>query len=112
MKSTVTELIELAEQGMSQEKRKMAERLLKGYRVEKDEVKAVSLLDDCVAHGNTDVMVMLAKRCAHGRGMEHDAERAEALLSDAAKKGNDEARILMRLIKDWKGKESINLRSL
>ena len=93
-------------------KRDMAGRLLKGDGVEKDKEKAVSLLEECVAHGDTDAMVMLAKCCALGRGMEHNAERAEALLSDAAKKGNNEARILMKLINEWKGKEFIDLEGL
>ena len=90
----------------------MAKRLLEGDGVDKDEAKAVSLLEDCVAHGDADAMVMLAKCCALGHGMEHDAERAEALVSEAAEKGNDEARILLQLINDWKGKERIDLRGL
>ena len=89
--------------------REMAWRLLNGYGADKDEEKAVSLLEDCVARCDVDAMVMLAKCCALGRGIEHDAKRAEALLSDAAKKGNDEARFLMKLINEWKGKESIDL---
>ena len=83
----------------------MAKRLVFGDGVDKDEAKAVSLLEDCVTHGDTDAMVMLAKCCALGRGMEHDAERAEALVSEAADKGNHEARFLLRLINDWKGTE-------
>ena len=90
----------------------MARRLMEGDGVDKDEAKAVSLLEDCVAHGDADAMVMLAKCCALGRGMEHNAERAEALVSDAAKKGNDEARILLQLINEWKGKQRIDLRGL
>ena len=93
-------------------KRKMAKRLLEGDGVDKDEAKAVSLLEDCVAHGDADAMVMLAKCCALGRGMEHNAERAEALVSEAAEKGNHEARILLQLINDWKGKDEIDLRRL
>ena len=92
-----------------EEKREMARRLMEGDGVDKDEAKAVSLLEDCVAHGDADAMVMLAKCCALGRGMEHNAERAEALVSDAAKKGNDEARFLLQLINDWKGTERLNL---
>ena len=95
-----------------EEKREMARRLLEGDGVDKDEAKAVSLLEDCVAHGDADAMVMLAKCCALGRGMEHNAERAEALVSEAAEKGNHEARILLRLINDWKGKEYIYLGGL
>ena len=93
-------------------KREMAWRLLFGDGVDKDEAKAVSLLEDCVAHGGTDAMVMLAKCCALARGMEHDAERAEALVSDAAKKRNDEARFVLKLINDWKGEKRIDLRGL
>ena len=90
-------------------KREMARRLLEGDGADKDEAKAVSLLEDCVAHGDTDAMTMLAKCCALGCGMEHNAERAEALVSEAAEKGNDEACILLQLINDWKGEESIDL---
>ena len=90
----------------------MARRLMEGDDVDKDEALAVSLLEDCVAHGDTDAMVMLAKCCALGRGMEHNAKRAEALVSEAAKKRNREARILLRLIDDWKGKERIDLKCL
>ena len=88
-------------------KREMARRLMEGDGVDKDEANAVSLLEDCVAHGDSDAMVILAKCCALGHGMEHNAERAEALVSDAAKKGNHEARILLRFTNCWKGKESI-----
>ena len=90
-------------------KRELAKRLMEGDGVDKDEAKAVSLLEDCVAHGDVDAMVMLAKCCALGRGMEHNAERAEALVSEAAKKRNHEARILLRLINNWKGGKSIDL---
>ena len=93
-------------------KREMAKRLLIGDGVDKDQAKAVSLLEDCVALGDTDAMVMLAKCCALARGMEHNAERAAALVSDAAKKENHEARLLMRFINYWKGKECINMSCL
>ena len=87
----------------------MAKRLLEGDGVDKDEAKAVSLLEDCVAHGDADAMMMLAKCCALARGMEHNAERAEALVSEAAEKGNHEARVLLQLINEWKGEKSIDL---
>ena len=93
-------------------KRKMARRLLEGDGVDKDEAKAVSLLEDCVAHGDADAMVMLAKCCALARGMEHNAERAETLVSEAAVKGNDEARVLLDIINDWKGRQFIDLKGL
>ena len=93
-------------------KREMARRLLIGDGVDKDEAKAVSILEDCVAHGDVDAMVMLAKCCALAHGIEHNAGRAEALVSDAAEKGNHEARILMRLINDCKGQQSIYLKGL
>ena len=93
-------------------KREMARRVLNGDGVDKDEAKAVSILEDCVDHGDTDAMVMLAKCCALARGMEHNTERAEALLSDAAQKGNEEARALMEFINDYKGQDSIVLNCL
>ena len=93
-------------------KKKMARRLLNGDGVHKDQAKAVSILEDCVALSDTDAMVMLAECYALARGMEHNAERAEALLSDAAEKGNHEACILMQLINDCKGKEFIDRRGL
>ena len=99
----------LTTQGNTEAKREMARRLMEGNGVDKDEAKAVSLLEDCVAHGDVDAMLLLAKCCALGRGMEHNAERAEALLSDAAEKENDEAHILLQLINDWKGKQEIKL---
>ena len=93
-------------------KREMARRLVEGDGVDKDEAKAVSLLEDCVAHGDADAMMMLAKCCALGHGMKHDTERAEALVSNAAEKGNHEARVLSQLINRWKGKECIYLERL
>ena len=99
-------------QGDMKTKRKMAKRLMEGDGVDKDEAKAVSLLEDCVAHGDADAMVILAKCCVLGCSMEHNAERVEALVSDAAEKGNHEARILLQLINDWKGKEDIDLSGL
>ena len=93
-------------------KRELARRLVEGDCVDKDEAKAVSLLEDCVAHGDADAMVILARCCALARGMEHNADRAEALVSEAAEKGNDEARVLSQLINRWKGKECIYLERL
>ena len=92
--------------------REIAWKLLIGDGMEKDEENGMWFLQYCVADGDADAIQMLAKCCALGRGMEYDAERAETLLSDAAKKGNEEARILMQLINDWKGMESIDLESL
>ena len=101
-----------ATQEDTEAKRERARRLLEGDDVDKDEAKAVSLLEECVAHSDADAMVLLAKCCALGRGMEHDAGRAEALVSEAAEKENHEARILLQLINDWKGKERIDLSCL
>ena len=95
-----------------QEKREIAEQLLFGNGVDKDEVKAVTLLEDCVARGDADAMLMLAKCCALGRGMKHNAERAEALVIEAAWKGNNEAWCLRKLINDWKEITSLSLKGL
>ena len=111
-KQSVKELQKAAAKGHKKEKRELARRLLEGDGVDKDETKAVSLLEDCVILDDPFAMVMFAKCCALGRGTEHNAERAEALVSDAAEKGNDEAHILLQLINDWKGKECIDLWSL
>ena len=87
-------------------KRKKAKQLMKGDGVEQDEAKAVSLLEDCVAHGDADSMMVLAKCCALGCGMEYNAKRAEALVSEAANKGNAEAQNMMEHITVCKGEES------
>ena len=90
-------------------KREMARRLLEGDGADKDEAKAVSLLEDCVAHGDAGAMVILAKCYALARGMEHNAERAGALVSEAAEKGNREARTLLRIINCWKDDGTLSL---
>ena len=92
--------------------REIAWKLLIGDGMEKDEENGMWFLQDCVADGDADAILMLAKCCALGLGTEYDAERAEALVSDAAEKGNDEARILMQLIEEWKGKEYVCLQGL
>ena len=106
------ELEVLVAQGDMDAKRELAIRLIEGNGVPQNHPKAVALLEDCVALGDTDSMLMLAKCCAYGHGMEPDAERAESLISEAANKGNNEALCLMRLMKDWNGKQSINLLGL
>ena len=93
-------------------KREMAKRLMEGDGVEKNEAKAVSLLRDCVAHGDADAMLMVAKYCALACGIRHNVKLAETLVSKAAEKGNDEARFLLQLINDWKGKQYIDLEGL
>ena len=110
-KTTETQNAAILEELMAQgdiEPREFAELLLEREDEEEREL-AVFLLEDCVAHGDTDAMVMLAKCCALAHGMEHNAERAEALVSEAAEKGNYKARLLMHLINDWKGQKYIAL---
>ena len=109
---SVDELEVLVGQGDMDAKRELAIRLIEGNGVPQNHPKAVALLEDCVALGDADAMLMLAKCCAFGHGMEHNVERAESLISEAAKKGNREALCLMKLINDWKGKDSIDLSSL
>ena len=93
-------------------KKELAIRLLEGNDVPQNHPKAVALLEDCVALGDADSMLMLAKCCALGRGIEQNAERAESLISRAGNKGNEEALCLVELINEWKEKQSINLSSL
>ena len=106
------ELDVLVGQGDTDAKRELAIRLMEGNGVPQNHPKAVALLEDCVALGDADAMVMLAKCCAYGRGIEHDAERAESLICEAANKGNDEAQGLKSLINKWKGQQRINLKGL
>ena len=80
--------------------------------MDKDEAKALSLLEECVACGDTEAMLLLAEYCAFGRGMEQNKERAEALISDSAKNKNKEAAVLMKAINEWKGDEDIDLTRL
>ena len=108
----LTELVLLIAQGDLCAKTEFARRLLKGDGVDKNEAKAVPLLEDCVAHGDADAMVMLAKCCALGRGIEYDAERAQALIIESAIGGNDEAHYFMRFIQEYNGKETIDLAGL
>ena len=109
---SVDELEVLVTQGDIDAKRELAIRLIEGNGVPQNHPKAVVLLEDCVALGDTDAMLMLAKCCALGHGMEHNAERAQSLIFEAANKGNKEALSLMKLINEWKGKDSINMSSL
>ena len=109
---TIEELEKSATKGHKEAQKELARRLLEGDDVDKDEAKAVSLLEDCVDHGDAVAMVMLAKCCALGHGMEYNAERAESLVSEAAEKGNHEARLLLQLINDCKGNKTVTLESL
>ena len=102
----------LAGQGGIDAKRELAIRLMEGNGVPQNHPKAVALLEDCVALGDADAMVVLANCCALGRGMDQDVKRTKSLILKAAKKGNEEALCLTKLIKKWKGKESINLSGL
>ena len=109
---SVEELDVLVRQGDMDAKRELARRLMDGNGVPQNHSKAVALLEDCVALGDTESMLMLAKCCAFGHGIGHDAERAELLISKAANKGNKEAVLLIRLIDEWKGRDSIDLNCL
>ena len=101
--------VTLEAQGSVVTKKKMAKRLLNGDGVDKDEAKAVLILEDCVAHGDAVAMLMLAQCCAHGRGMEHNVERAEALLFKAADKGNCDAQVMSQKISSWKKQKRIQV---
>ena len=70
---SVDELEVLVAQGDMDAKRELAIRLMEGNGVPQNHPKAVALLEDCVALGDTDSMLMLAKCCAFGRGVEQDA---------------------------------------
>ena len=108
----VSELESPAEQGNIGAKRELARRLLEGDEVDKNEAKAVSLLDECVALGNTEATLMLINCCALGYGMVPNPQRAEELISEAAAHGSKAAQSLMDLINAWKEKNTIEFNSL
>ena len=109
---SVDELEVLVGQGDMDAKRELAIRLIEGNGVPQNHPKAVALLEDCVALGDAEAMLILSKCCAFGYGIERNAELAESLISEAANKGNHEALCLMRLINEWKGKDSVTLSCL
>ena len=76
-------------------KREMAKRLVKGEGVPTNFRLSVAYLEDCVAEGDADAMLMLAECCALGRGIEQNRRRTERLVALAAMKGNDCAKRLM-----------------
>ena len=99
----------LVARGEMDAKRALAIRLMEGNGVPQNHPKAVALLEDCVACGDAESMLMLAQCCAFGHGMERNTERAESLICEAAEKGNKEAQCLMELSNRWKEKQRIYL---
>ena len=93
-------------------KKEQARRLLEGKDVEKNETKAVKLLEDCVALGDPDSMLTLAKCYAFGKGVKRNAERAEDLITQSAMNGNTEARPLSNVLREWKRNQAIDCNSL
>lgn len=89
-----------------------ARRHLEGDGMERDEMKAVEVLEDCAHSEIPDAMLMLAKCCALGRGIARDTRRARKLISDAAKRGNEEAGLLMRLFNELRQQHRVDLWSL
>ena len=93
-------------------KRELARKLMRGNGVEKNEEKAVALLEECVALGDTQAMLMLAKWCALGCGMEQNAARAETLISEAGMKGDQDALSLMSVLRSRQGMDDAETRCL
>ena len=89
-----------------------ARRHLEGDGMERDEMKAVEVLEDCAHSEIPDAMLMLAKCCALGRGIARDTRRARKLISDAAKRGNEEAGLLMKLFNELRQQHRVDLWSL
>ena len=92
---SVTELEVSVAQRQRGAKREMAKRLMKGEGVPTNFLLSVAYLEDCVADGDADAMLLLAECCALGHGIEQDRRRAERLVEFAAMKGNDCAKRLM-----------------
>ena len=105
--STVNKSGRVTVQTHMEAKTELARRLLEGDGVDQDEAKAVSLLEDCVVHGDAGAMVMLAKCYALGCGIEQDAEHAETLMTEAAEKGNGEAISFLFLSEYWREQRHI-----
>lgn len=111
-KMTVERLEHYVEKGRTGAKKEMAKRLLEGKGVEKNEARALTLLNECVAGGDSDAMLILAKCCAYGRGMERDAGQAQRLIAEAAKQMNNKAQDFHRLISNYGQQECIDLAGL
>ena len=109
---SVDELDVLVAQGDMDAKRELARRLMEGNGVPQNHLKTVALLEYRVSLGDAEAMLMLSKCCTFGHGMEKDVERVESLISEAVEKGNEEAACLMKLIYEWKGQHSIDLKGL
>ena len=108
---TETDLAELeaqAAKGVPNAKKELAEKLLAGGN--QNDVRAVSLLEECAAGGDDEAMLMLAKNCVLGRGMEQNVERAKELISESEKRGNSKAGGLRRTHDYWNGKKAFKLR--
>ena len=106
---SVEDLEVLVSQGHVKAKIELAKRLMEGEGVDKNEPRAVDLLEDCVAFGDAYSMLRLAKCCALGCGIAQNGVRAETLVTESAKKENKEAQTLMEIINDCKEKETISL---
>ena len=85
---------------------------LKGKGWRKNEARALTLLNECVAGGDSDAMLILAKCCAYGRGMERDAGQAQRLIAEAAKQMNNKAQDFHWLISNYGQQECIDLAGL
>ena len=106
------EMNESMEQKDIEAKRELAKLFLKGDGVDKNEAKAVALLEECSTIGDPDAMLTLAKCIAFGQGVKQDAKLAESLITEAAKKGNVEAIKLAQLINDCKGQKPVYISRL
>ena len=94
-KQSVGELEVSVAQRQRGAKREMAKRLMKGEGVPTNFLLSVAYLEDCVADGDADAMLLLAECCALGHGIEQNRRRTEKLVEFAAMKGNDCAKRLM-----------------
>ena len=81
-------------------------------RMEKEDTKASSHLEERASHGDTEAMLMLAECNAYGNGMKQDMTHAEELMMAAASKGNKEAKSFMDFISKWKEERFIDISRL
>ena len=111
-KQTLAVLERSVARGDIEAKIELARRLLKGKGVDKDETKGAAVLEECAALGCAKAIFMLATCCIFGHGTERNLKRAKTLITDAAEKGLSDAKTLNRFIKEWDGRESVEMECL
>ena len=109
---TVGEPEDSVEQKGIEAKKELAKRLMEGEGVEKNDEKAVLLLEECVTLGDADAMFMLGKCCALGRGTKKSAHRAGVLITESVKRGIVQGESLYWLMMKCIGSTKVDISGL